>query len=445
MLAEALTINSITAMGEENTFHFPVAGGSKHRTYANEGHSSELFAPDNHQQGGLGFSHDFSQGDAYRRLLRDHGRDQCRSKDVHKIEQIQQEYQEKRSARRALEGKVLSDFFWTHIFNNADATPEEIEELLPWIGGRLDYAIDLEKERMVSEGWDADRQNEHMEKYLGEMTAEKYIEKATEEDKASLVAIFKKNENAFQYLWARARFCRVDDRRAWWFTFWDDFWASNCAMTVLQGKGSDLGPSDPGSIMYNPIPEPELKEKLKSLGLWSEDGSKQYFYPELTAKMYQSMDISKGSFSKLLTMKAKECMAKGEPPPPDAREEDANGMIPKDLAGSPIPPPPPSFINRINAPPPPPPPPNWWGDEGQPYQRPAWQPPPPPSAAYQPPPPPPGPPPPPPSDEVVLDMTGVQRQPQTPPPPTPPPPPEMADNGRTSPAQEGQVPGDIPA
>jgi hypothetical protein len=283
------------------------------------------------------------------------------------IANLQQAYRDGKLKERAVKQRILSDYFWTHIFNNPDIDEKTLTQLLPTIGGYVAEA-------------------EH-----------------------TLCGMLNEQQNAFKYLWARWKYCKRDERLLWWFIFWDDFWAKNYDMECLADKAAKLGPSTPDSIMYNCMPKEELKKFLTNLGLYSDSYEEpngccggsggKLFFPSLLDKMYTAMEFSKGTFNRRLTKEAKETIAGGAFPAPDERGE-VNTLV-LALAGGPIPPPPPppAWENWVPPPPPPPPP-----EDGIP-----------------PPPPPPNRPPPPPPDPEDGEEGGEGEEPPPPPPPPPPP------------------------
>jgi len=142
---------------------------------------------------GIGFSTNFARDHTYGRLM-------LQNQDAwvdftHRVLQLQQAYRNHSLQKRQMKQGVLSDCFWTHIFNNCDITPVDYQEVVPRMGA---YGALLQK-----------------------------VERDT--------------PNAFKYLWARYNYCKRDDRLAFWFTFWDDFWAENWNMRVLQQPAPNGG------------------------------------------------------------------------------------------------------------------------------------------------------------------------------------------------------------
>jgi len=266
----------------------------------------------------------FARDNAYHRLLGG-GNEHAWQGMEKNILRVQQDYRRSLLEKREDDEQILSDYYWTHIFNNCDMTQEEFKNLLPWIGG-----------------------HGHMTDTQGNEIPLDWSYQSMCEDETA----------AFKYLWARWNFCQRDNRLCWWFTFWDDFWQNNHEMQAVCELSSKLGPSSADSIIYNCMPKDDLKEFLKNLGLYEEanEEKKTLFYPSLVDQMYTAMDASLGSFGWKLTAGAKELMAEGQIPDPDKRQVAANGILSM-LAGGPVPPPPPPRPPPVfrNWPPPPPP------------------------------------------------------------------------------------------
>merc|ERR1719498_183498 len=190
----------------------------------------------------------------------------------------EQAFRDKNITDRMIQQSTLSDYFWTHIYNNPDIDKETLDSLMPSMGGRVKGADNT------------------MQGMLGDQ------------------------QNAFKYLWARWKYCKRDERLCWWFIFWDDFWKNNFEMDLISDHAAKLGPSTPSSIMYNCMPKEDLKKYLKGLGLYHENNEEHsyccglrstkgiMFFPSLIDRMYDSMTFSKGTFQRELTPEAKEAI-----------------------------------------------------------------------------------------------------------------------------------------
>jgi len=233
-------------------------GHVEHGNWTTEPHAAALFGGVGIHTGGLGFDHSFARGEAYRKLLTAN-QGAWAGRDV-QIEVVQQEYRDTKLKERAVQQRILSDYFWTHIYNNCDIDQETLTRLLPTIGGNVAGS---------------DR---------------------------TLTGMLADQQNAFKYLWARWKYCKRDDRLLWWFIFWDDFWANNYDMGCLEGKADKLGPSTPDSIMYNCMPKDALKKFLGDLGLYDDSNGDvggmcsggsgdKLFFPALIDRMYTSMEF----------------------------------------------------------------------------------------------------------------------------------------------------------
>lgn len=56
---------------------------------------------------------------------------------------------------------------------------------------------------------------------------------------------------------------------ALWYVFWDDFWANNKDMTVMEPHQKAFNPLEGGAMCYTPMPKDKLISKLKGMdGMW---------------------------------------------------------------------------------------------------------------------------------------------------------------------------------
>lgn len=150
------------------------------------------------------------------------------------------EYRENLAIKAKKSNEILSDGFWFHVFNNYNIS-------------RTNLKLYLENE----------------------------------EFNPVLKTFFSKHEAGLDFLYLRVAFVNMNKFAKQWLVFWDDFYAQNKDMAVMEKLDDKFNPSLSTSLCYHPMERKDLVVYLKSLGLW-ETRSKIYFNDSIMNSLYNS-------------------------------------------------------------------------------------------------------------------------------------------------------------
>jgi hypothetical protein len=150
------------------------------------------------------------------------------------------EYRDNLAIKSKKSNEILSDGFWYYVFNNHKIT-------------RVNLKFYLENE----------------------------------EKNPVLNNFFSEHEAGLDFLYLRVAFVNMNKFAKQWFVFWDDFYAQNKDMSVVEPLADKFNPSLSTALCYHPMERKDLEVYLKSLGLW-ETSSKIYFNDSIMNSLYNS-------------------------------------------------------------------------------------------------------------------------------------------------------------